>query len=42
MSEYPIQPTEKLSLWQRFKRWPLIARVATLGCGGLVVLVGAS
>ena len=33
-------PTKKPSLWQRFKRWPLIARIATIGCGGLVVLFG--
>lgn len=28
----------KLSLWQRFKSWPLIAKVGTIGCGGLVAL----
>lgn len=33
-------PTKKPSLWQRFKRWPLIARIGTIGCGGLVILFG--
>lgn len=31
-------PTKKPSLWQRFKRWPLIARIGTIGCGGLILL----
>jgi hypothetical protein len=29
---------EKRSLWQRFKRWPLIARIGTFGCGGFLTL----
>lgn len=28
----------KLSLWQRFKSWPLVAKIGTIGCGGLVAL----
>lgn len=44
MTEYPSAepPTtgapRKLSVWQRFKEWPLIARIGTIGCGGLVAL----
>ncbi|MBA8922751.1 thermonuclease family protein [Nesterenkonia jeotgali] len=29
---------QKRSAWQRFKRWPVVLRVATLGCGGLIAL----
>lgn len=36
----PPAPEKKPSLWQRFKRWPLIAKVATIGCGGLVLIFG--
>lgn len=31
---------QKPSLWQKFKRWPLIARIGTIGCGGLIVIFG--
>ena len=31
---------QKLSLWQKFKRWPLVARIGTIGCGGLIVIFG--
>lgn len=41
-NHYPsaaAQPApQKPSIWQRFKRWPLIARISTIGCGGLIVL----
>lgn len=32
-------PEKKPSLWQRFKRWPMLAKIATLGCGGLVAVL---
>lgn len=32
------EPERKPSLWQRFKSWPLIARIGAIGCGGLVIL----
>ncbi|GAA1144720.1 thermonuclease family protein [Nesterenkonia lutea] len=28
----------RLTAWQRFKRWPLIARIGVIGCGGLIGL----
>lgn len=34
----PPAPDKKPSLWQRFKRWPLIAKIGTIGCGGLIAL----
>ncbi|RJN32931.1 PASTA domain-containing protein [Nesterenkonia natronophila] len=34
----PASAPEKVSLWQKFRRWPLIARIATFGCGGFLAL----
>jgi len=35
-AESPSHGQQKLPTWQKFKRWPLIAKIATIGCGGLV------
>jgi hypothetical protein len=36
----PVSEPKQVTLWQRFKRWTLVARIGALGRGGLIALFG--